>query len=86
LQQAQSAPAHVKFSRLSLAPSIPCPGQAFGYEETEDGALHRQAPPRRDNTIGPAYYKPAVVRNILRTTTELVVEDCISLWLYSEYW
>ncbi|XP_066430117.1 sperm-tail PG-rich repeat-containing protein 2 isoform X2 [Eleutherodactylus coqui] len=41
------------------APSIPTPGQAFGYEETLDGSLVRQSPPAMDNTLGPAFYHPA---------------------------
>lgn len=38
------------------APSIPTPGQAFGFEETASGTLVRQRPPAADNTLGPAYY------------------------------
>nr|DBA28814.1 TPA: hypothetical protein GDO54_009110 [Pyxicephalus adspersus] len=38
------------------APSIPTPGQAFGFEETANGTLIRQSPPAMDNTLGPAYY------------------------------
>jgi len=37
------------------------PGQAYGYEECDDGTLKKQDPPDRDVSIGPAFYKPAVV-------------------------
>ncbi|XP_072527962.1 sperm-tail PG-rich repeat-containing protein 2 [Salminus brasiliensis] len=45
----------------SDAPSIPSPGQAFGFEENEHGTLCRHKPPNTDNTLGPAYYSPAQV-------------------------
>lgn len=47
---------HLKFHRKPDAPSIPAPGQAYGYEECEDGTLKKQDPPDRDQSIGPAYY------------------------------
>lgn len=51
----------IKFHRKPEAPSIPMPGQAYGYEECEDGTLKKQDPPDRDISIGPAFYKPQLV-------------------------
>ncbi|CAI9743255.1 Hypothetical predicted protein [Octopus vulgaris] len=48
----------LKFYHKAEAPSIPFPGLAYGYEETEDGALKKQEPPKRDTTLGPAFYNP----------------------------
>ncbi|XP_066514514.1 sperm-tail PG-rich repeat-containing protein 2-like [Hoplias malabaricus] len=42
----------------SGVPSIPCPGQAFGFEENKHGVLCRHPPPNTDHTIGPAFYCP----------------------------
>ncbi|XP_044131610.1 sperm-tail PG-rich repeat-containing protein 2 [Bufo gargarizans] len=53
------AKSHQKRQQNAGAPSIPGPGQAFGYEETADGSLVRQSPPAVDNTLGPAFYHPA---------------------------
>ncbi|ETE64517.1 hypothetical protein L345_09714, partial [Ophiophagus hannah] len=47
----------IKYFRKSEAPSIPSQGQAFGYEEAEDGTLIKFNQPERDTTLGPAYYQ-----------------------------
>ncbi|XP_059155171.1 sperm-tail PG-rich repeat-containing protein 2-like, partial [Physella acuta] len=48
----------IKFYRKPEAPSIPSQGQAYGYEECDDGSLKKQDPPTKDNSLGPAYYTP----------------------------
>ena len=61
-QKVEDAPAayqsgyHVAFRRKPDPPSIPSPGQAFGYEEGMDGSLQKQRAPEHDNSLGPAYY------------------------------
>ncbi|CAL1526354.1 unnamed protein product [Lymnaea stagnalis] len=50
----------IKFHRKPEAPSIPSQGQAYGYEECEDGTLKKQDPPTKDYSLGPAYYSPMV--------------------------
>ncbi|XP_056423151.1 sperm-tail PG-rich repeat-containing protein 2 isoform X2 [Hyla sarda] len=52
------AKSNVKKLPNASAPSIPTPGQAFGYEEIADGSLVRQNPAAMDNTLGPAFYHP----------------------------
>lgn len=42
--------------RYTDPPSIPCPGQAFGYEEGVDGILRKQKAPDVDGSLGPAFY------------------------------
>ena len=44
------------FTRKSTAPSIPTPGQSYGYDEAGDGNLTPQPLPPQDSTMGPAYY------------------------------
>ncbi|XP_066489079.1 sperm-tail PG-rich repeat-containing protein 2 [Tiliqua scincoides] len=65
---AQKLASAIKVLRKSDAPSIPSPGQAYGYEEAEDGSLIKHNPPKRDNTLGPAYYKTG--RHGLYATTK----------------
>lgn len=59
----------IKFHRKPVAPSIPTPGTAYGFEENEDGTLRKQDPPNRDKTLGPAFYSVhAVSRNWVNFT------------------
>ena len=53
----------IKFQRKPEAPSIPTPGQAYGYEECEDGTLKKQDAPDRDVSLGPAFYGVSHVSN-----------------------
>ncbi|KAJ8381027.1 hypothetical protein SKAU_G00018050 [Synaphobranchus kaupii] len=53
----------LKCLRQPDIPSIPSPGQAFGYEEKGGGILRRQPGPHKDDTLGPAFYSPRVVEN-----------------------
>uniref|UniRef100_A0A674IP22 Sperm tail PG-rich repeat containing 2 n=1 Tax=Terrapene triunguis TaxID=2587831 RepID=A0A674IP22_9SAUR len=60
ISKVQRAAGSIKVYRKVDGPSIPSPGQAFGYEEAEDGILIKQYPPQRDVTLGPAYYQPVI--------------------------
>ena len=50
------------FTRKQTAPSIPTPGQSYGYDETGDGDLTPQPLPPQDSTMGPAYYNVSHVQ------------------------
>lgn len=59
----QLVSSRIKFHRKPEAPSIPMPGQAYGYEECDDGTLKKQGAPDKDKSIGPAFYTPSSVRS-----------------------
>ncbi|KAJ8262641.1 hypothetical protein COCON_G00150980 [Conger conger] len=53
----------LKSLRQPDIPSIPSPGQAYGYEESDQGILRRQPLPAKDETLGPAFYSPLVAES-----------------------
>ncbi|KAL0979821.1 hypothetical protein UPYG_G00190170 [Umbra pygmaea] len=54
---------HLKALLQPDVPSIPSPGQAFGYETDGHGVLCKQKPAAIDDTLGPAFYNPLVAEN-----------------------
>ncbi|KAJ7994335.1 hypothetical protein DPEC_G00264800 [Dallia pectoralis] len=58
-----SRPAHLKILPKPDIPSIPSPGQAFGYEEDGQGFLCRRKPGEKDDTLGPAFYNPFLAKS-----------------------
>lgn len=55
----QQRGSRIRFKRVDDAPSIPFPGQAYGFEENEQGLLVKQPAPDRDTSLGPAFYRVA---------------------------
>ncbi|XP_070302927.1 sperm-tail PG-rich repeat-containing protein 2 [Salvelinus sp. IW2-2015] len=56
----QGVPTRLNFLPQPDIPSIPSPGQAFGYEDNGQGFLCKQKAPAKDDTLGPAFYNPVV--------------------------
>ncbi|XP_052317066.1 sperm-tail PG-rich repeat-containing protein 2 [Oncorhynchus keta] len=56
----RGVPTRLKFLPQPDIPSIPSPGQAFGYEDNGQGFLCKQKAPEKDDTLGPAFYNPVV--------------------------
>ena len=52
----------VSFKPTIDPPSIPSPSLSYGYEYVNQTNIRRQAPPRADKTMGPAYYSPKVMK------------------------
>ena len=69
----------VFYSRQKTAPSIPFPGQSYGYEEDNNGQLQPQLLPDRDKTMGPAYYNVSHVRHICNPHTHICTCKTFSL-------
>ena len=72
------------FHRQQTAPSIPMPGQNYGYEESEDGNLKPQVIPAIDSSMGPAYYNVSYVsvRVCVRECVCVCVCVCMCVWAY----
>ena len=52
----------IRFHRKPVAPSIPTPGTAYGFEENDDGSLRIYRIRLNDiSSLGPAFYKVANV-------------------------
>ena len=67
----------MSYYREATAPSIPMPGQNYGYEEDEERVLKPQLLPPRDTTMGPAYYNVTHVRDRVCVYKRMCV--CLSM-------
>ncbi|XP_019907848.2 sperm-tail PG-rich repeat-containing protein 2 isoform X2 [Esox lucius] len=54
---------HLKFLPQPDIPSIPSPGQAFGYEDNGQGFLCKKKPDEKDDSLGPAFYNPLLAKS-----------------------
>ena len=75
----QLSTSRLKFHRKPAPPSIPTPGQSYGYEENDDGTLRKQDPPEKDASLGPAYYG---VKHVRLTLHWIHFSQIYFIWIF----